>query len=198
MGISIAAPVGPIGVLCMRRTLARGKLIGLLSGLGAATADGLYGSIAAFGLQVVSGFLVDQSEWLSVFGGFFLCYLGIKMLVSSPRAGSGGHTDADAIGPGRAYASTFLLTLTNPMTILAFLGIMAGLGASANESQHGGWLVVSGVVLGSAAWWLTLTTVVGVLRRRITRQQMLWVNRVSGFVVLGFGLRQLALSGPVV
>lgn len=194
MGFSIAAPVGPIGVLCMRRTLAHGRLIGLLSGLGAATADGLYGTVAALGLQAVSSTLVDQSAWLGPLGGLFLCYLGVRTLLSTPAASDEGGAEADAMGPGRAYVSTLALTLTNPMTILAFAGIMAGLGAGPDRSGYDGWAVVSGVVLGSAAWWLTLATVVGAFRRRITRRRMLWVNRVSGLVIAGFGLRQLALA----
>ena len=115
IGFSIAAPVGPIGVLCIRRTLAQGRVAGFVSGLGAASADMVYGAIAAFGLTAVTGLLVRQQEWLRLLGGLFLCYLGLRTLLARP-----GGSSADAEGRSRAgaYLSTFALTLTNPMTIL--------------------------------------------------------------------------------
>ncbi|HEX9370073.1 MAG TPA: LysE family transporter [Roseiflexaceae bacterium] len=125
VGFSIAAPVGPIGVLCIRRTLADGQVAGFVSGLGAATADAIYGSIAGFGLTFISGILVSQQGWLRLIGGLFLCYLGVKTLLARPAerpASAGG------VGLVGAYASTFFLTLTNPLTIFAFLGVFAGLG----------------------------------------------------------------------
>src|SRR5512147_1604480 len=117
VGFSIAAPVGPIGVLCIRRTLANGRISGLVTGLGAATADGMYGCVAGFGLTFISGILIDQQMWLRLFGGLFLCYLGVKTLLSRPA-----EQEAKAAGTGLlgSYASTFLLTLTNPMTIISF------------------------------------------------------------------------------
>src|SRR5262245_39857321 len=125
IGLSIAAPVGPIGVLCIRRSLANGSKVGFVTGMGAATADALYGGIAGFGLTAVSAFLVNQRTWLSVTGGVFLCYLGIHTFLSKPAQGA-------AEGRGRgllsAYSSIFLLTLTNPMTILSFVAVFAGFG----------------------------------------------------------------------
>ncbi len=190
IGFSIAAPVGPIGVLIVRRTLARGRLNGLVSGLGAATADGVYGLLAAFGLTALSAFLVEQSIWLRLCGGLFLLYLGVKTLLAVP-AEEAASTDGGArLLP--AYGSVFALTLTNPMTILAFLGIFSGLGAAETGGDYGAAsVIVAGVFAGSALWWLTLSTVVGLLRGRLSPALMLWVNRLSGSVIVIFALNIL-------
>ena len=132
IGFSIAAPVGPIGVLCIRRTLAEGQLYGLVSGLGAATADALYGCVAGFGLTFISAFLIGHKLWLSLIGGLFLLYLGIKTLLSKPAEDA---AKAEGKGLFRAYASTFLLTVTNPMTILSFAAIFAALGLAKRHRQ---------------------------------------------------------------
>ena len=186
IGFSIAAPVGPIGVLCIRRTLAEGRLAGLVTGLGAATADALYGCIAAFGLTFISSFLIRQQFLLGLVGGLFLCYLGLRTIMAVPSeqvAAAGGKS---LFG---MYASTFLLTLTNTLTILSFAAIYAGLGLT---SQTGGYLsaavLVLGVFLGSAGWWLLLSGGVSLLRGRITPSTLRWVNRISGAIILGFGL----------
>ena len=123
VGFFIAAPVGPIGVLCIRRTLAEGRVQGLVSGLGAATADAVYGCIAAFGLTLVSNALVQQQLWLRLVGGVFLCFLGVKTLLTKPSEKA---CPERGTGLLRAYGTTFLLTLTNPMTILSFAAIFAG------------------------------------------------------------------------
>lgn len=193
LGFSIAAPVGPIGVLCIRRTLAEGRAAGLASGLGAATADAIYGCVAGFGLTFVSTILVSQHVWFRLVGGAFLCYLGIRTFLSRP----GG--DTDRVNPGGllgAYASTFLLTLTNPMTILAFAAIFAGSGiASAGGDYVSAVSLVLGVFAGSALWWLLLSSVVGLLRAKFNPHALRWVNRISGVIILGFGL--FALLGAV-
>src|SRR5690349_8522723 len=118
IGFSIAAPVGPIGILCIRRTLEHGRFIGFVSGLGAATADGVYGLIAGLGLTVITNFLIGQQWWLQIIGGAFLCYLGVKIFFSKPS-----NTSAKAEGdkPFTAYVSTLFLTITNPVTILSFI-----------------------------------------------------------------------------
>jgi threonine/homoserine/homoserine lactone efflux protein len=184
IGFSIAAPVGPIGVLCIRRTLADGRAFGLLSGLGAATADAIYGCIAGFGLTLVSDFLVDQQVWLRLVGGAFLLYLGIKTFLSKVAEEA---ASAKGAGLAGAYASTLFLTLTNPMTILSFVGIFAGLGL-AESSTGGAGLTVLGVFLGSALWWLTLSGLAGLFRDRVGQGLLRWVNRISGAVVAGFGV----------
>ena len=193
IGLSIAAPVGPIGVLCIRRTLAEGRAAGLVSGLGAATADALYGFIAAFGLTFVSGFLIRQRLWLHLVGGLFLCYLGVKTMLAKP-AGPAQPTPAGGRGLLAAYTSTLFLTLTNPITILFFAGIFAGLGAAEGGSYASAAIMVAGVFIGSALWWLTLSGLVSMFRNRFNARAMRWVNRLSGLMILGFGLAALFSS----
>ena len=186
IGFSIAAPVGPIGVLCIRRTLADGRTSGFLSGLGAATADALYGCVAGFGLTVISGFLVDQRFWIQLIGGIFLLALGIKTLRSVPAERAAA---ASGTGLAASYASTLLLTLTNPMTILSFAGIFAALGvADTGGDFSAAALLVLGVFVGSAAWWLLLSGGVGLLREKVSSGVLRWTNRLSGAILLAFGL----------
>ncbi len=189
IGLAIAAPVGPIGVLCIRRTLVDGRPTGFVSGLGAATADAVYGSVAAFGLTAVSGILVSQQSWLRLVGGLFLLFLGVRTFSASVA-------DRPAAARGRgllgAYASTFALTLTNPMTILSFAAVFAGLGIVAAQSDYGrAAALVVGVFLGSAAWWLALSLGVGLLRTRLGAGTFRWINRLSGAVIFAFGLAAL-------
>ena len=191
VGFSIAAPVGPIGVLCIRRTLTDGRVAGLVSGLGAATADAFYGCVAGFGLTFISAALIEHQLWFQLCGGLFLCYLGIKTLLSKP-AEQAANTSGRGL-PG-AYASTFLLTVTNPLTILSFAAIFAALGlANTTESYASAVVLVLGVFLGSAAWWLLLVGGVGSFRTRFNMQGLLWVNRISGLVITVFGV--VALGG---
>lgn len=188
IGISIAAPVGPIGVLCIRRTLANGRLAGFVSGMGAASADMVYGAIAAFGLTTLSGLLVENAFWLRLIGGIFLVYLGVKTFLEKPSDKPAEVSDG---GMGRMFLSTFLLTITNPMTILSFAAIFAG--AMLGQTTGSPLVMVAGVFTGSAAWWLTLSFGVGVLRDRLTQVHMAWINRISGIVITVFGL--YALTG---
>jgi threonine/homoserine/homoserine lactone efflux protein len=193
IGFSIAAPVGPIGVLCIRRTLADGRAIGFASGLGAATADGLYGAVAAFGLSLVTNALVDQRRGLQAVGGIFLCYLGVRTWLSVPAATSSAAVDGR--GLTTAWASTFLLTLTNPTTIISFAAIFAGLGLGRSVSGPGAAsLMVLGVFLGSALWWLILSAGVGLLRSAFTPDRLRWVNRCAGVIIAAFGVAALVSS----
>lgn len=186
IGFSIAAPVGPIGVLCIRRTLTDGRTAGLISGLGAATADAIYGCVAGFGLTLVSNFLVSQQTWIRLIGGAFLCYLGIKTLLSKPATEPAEGKSKGLLG---AYASTFFLTLTNPMTILSFAAIFAGLGlASQNNNDFATGFLVLGVFVGSATWWFLLSGLVGIFREKIQFTALKWVNRISGLIIFGFGV----------
>lgn len=190
LGFSIAAPVGPIGLLCIRRTLAQGTLAGFISGLGAATADLTYGFVAAFGLTAVSGLLVGHSTWIRIIGGLFLCYLGISTFRSNPATES---PDSPGKNLFLSFGSTFLLTLTNPMTILSFLAMFAGLGlaSSAAPGYRDGALLVAGVFFGSALWWFLLSGITGMVRHRFTSEAMRWVNRLSGLLIFGFGIAAL-------
>jgi threonine/homoserine/homoserine lactone efflux protein len=189
IGFSIAAPVGPIGVLCIRRTLAEGWMSGLVSGLGAATADALYGCVAGFGLAFISNILVSQQVWLRLIGGGFLCFLGLKTLLSKPAEQAAPGKDAGLLGD---YASTFFLTLTNPMTIISFAAIFAGLGLAGTSGSYGSaGILVLGVFCGSALWWFLLSGGVGLFRTRFNPAGLRWVNRISGVIIIGFGLFSL-------
>jgi threonine/homoserine/homoserine lactone efflux protein len=191
IGLSIAAPVGPIGVLCIRRTLADGRAVGFASGLGAATADALYGAVAAFGLSLVTNALVEQRAWLQGAGGMFLCYLGVRTWMAVPRPASAATGGGG--GLTTAWASTFALTLTNPTTIVSFAAIFAGLGLGQTAGGYGAAsLMVLGVFLGSAAWWLILSTGVGLLRSSFTPDRLRWVNRAAGSIIAAFGVAALA------
>ena len=189
IGISIAAPVGPIGVLCIRRTLANGRLAGFASGMGAASADMVYGAIAAFGLTAITGLLVENAFWLRIVGGVFLLFLGVRTFLEKPS-----DTPAQASQGGllSMYTSTFFLTITNPMTILSFAAIFAG--TMLGDTTGSPLIMVAGVFVGSAAWWLTLSFVVGVLRDRLTQVHMAWINRISGVIIIAFGLYALFIG----
>jgi threonine/homoserine/homoserine lactone efflux protein len=192
IGFAIAAPVGPIGVLCIRRTLAEGRLSGLVSGLGAATADAFYGAVAAFGLTFVSNFLISQQTWMRLLGGLFLCYLGIRTLLAAPAEKP---ATATGIGLLAAYTSTLFLTIANPTTILSFAAIFAGLSlGTASRDYTSAAVMVSGVFLGSALWWLLLSGGVSLFRTRIRPGGLRWVNRISGAVITGCGVLALVSS----
>jgi threonine/homoserine/homoserine lactone efflux protein len=193
LGVSIAAPVGPIGVLCIRRSIAEGRWVGLLSGLGAATADGLYGCVAGFGMTAVSEFLLDQRLWLTRLGGAYLLLLGVRTLVA-PAARDAAMVSARGIAG--AYGSTFVLTLTNPMTILSFVAIFAALGPSLGGGGNGAaGALVAGVFLGSASWWMVLSWAASLLRARLESGGLRWINLVSGLVIVAFGVVALVQGG---
>ncbi len=183
LGFSIAAPVGPIGVLCIRRTLAHGRRIGFISGMGAATADGLFALIGGLGLSALSALFIQQQVPLRLIGGGFLCYLGIRAFLARPA--TAGATAADQPKSWGAYGSTLLLTLTNPATIIMFAGLFAGMSQIAGSGVPG---FALGIFAGSALWWLLLATVAGQLRRSLTSTAMLWINRISGAVIFAFGV----------
>jgi threonine/homoserine/homoserine lactone efflux protein len=189
IGFSIAMPVGPIGVLCIRRTIEEGRAYGLVSGLGAAAADALYGSVAAFGLTAVSSLLTNQQMWFRFIGGLLLLGLGARTFMAKPAT-----RGAPAPGSGltAAFISTFVLTLTNPATILSFAIVFAGIGLGATDKNGlaGLWLVL-GVFVGSACWWLVLSTGVSLVRERFDLRRRQWVNRISGVIIVAFGLLAL-------
>ncbi|SMC35012.1 LysE family translocator [Sporomusa malonica] len=192
LGFSIAAPVGPIGVLCIRRTLSNGMLSGFLSGLGTATADALYGCIAAFGLTVISTFLVDNQSYFRLIGGLFLLYLGYTTFRSNPPELAA----ADGSGKGFLgdYVSALFLTLTNPMTIISFAAIFAGLGVGQTAGNYMlAGLLVFGVFVGSMLWWLILSRMVIVLRSRFDQKRLKWVNQFSGIIIAAFGIMSLIM-----
>jgi threonine/homoserine/homoserine lactone efflux protein len=187
LGLSIAAPVGPIGILCIRRSIVDGRVAGLVCGLGAATADAFYGALGGFALTGLSAWLVRGRVWMTVSGAAFLLYLGVKTFRSSTPRPVAGATRG-------AYFSTFLLTLANPLTILSFTAAFAGMGAAA-VGYSGVATMLGGVFAGSALWWLMLTTVAGAARGRLTAPVFAAINRVSGAILVGFGLYTLVGLG---
>lgn len=191
IGLSIAAPVGPIGLLCIRRTLVDGRLIGIATGMGAATADGVYGLIAATGLSI-SGLLVSHGDWMRLFGGFLILYLGITTILRGCRTQPHDPAKASASHePFKAYGTTFLLTMTNPATILSFVGMISGLSAGAAVSPEAPYWLVLGVFCGSALWWFILVGLTSLLRGRLPDSAMRFIDFASGAILSIWGLSML-------
>lgn len=192
LGFSIAAPIGPIGVLCIRRTLAGGIVSGFVCGLGTATADALYGLVAALGFTALAANLVEQQVYLRLLGGGFLCYLGYVTFRAAP-AEEGMPVTGRRLAGG--FASAFFLTLTNPLTILSFAAVFAGLGLG--DTGSGYWpaaLLVLGVFSGSLLWWLVLSFAVARLRDCFNQRRQGWINRLSGMVIMVFGFACLVAA----
>lgn len=189
VGFSIAAPVGPIGILCIKRTLHAGRLSGLACGLGAACADGMYGIIAGFGLTGISSLLLSYQNWFQALGGLFLLYLGFRIFREKPAKTEAAIKEK---GKFKDFSSTFILTLTNPLTILSFMAIFAGLGLVQGSVQFSKSIqLVAGVFLGSALWWLILAELVTLFRKRVSEKLLLWINRSAGILIICFGLGAL-------
>jgi threonine/homoserine/homoserine lactone efflux protein len=189
VGIVIAVPVGPVGVLCVRRTIFEGRLFGFLSGLGAASADTIFGIVAGFGLTVVSDVLLDYQTWLRAAGGLFLVYVGVSALRKHITRCEAPERNAENLLS--AYLSTFALTITNPVTIIAFLGIFAGVGFTGEEATLGrAGMLVAGVLLGSLIWWLGISLGAGLFRKSFGERHLVLLNRISGGVLTlsGIGL----------
>jgi len=186
IGVSVAAPVGPIGVLTIKRTLTEDRTSGFVTGMGAALADTVYGIIAGCGLTAISSFLLTQAFWLKLIGGLFLLFLGVKSFMSKPPEKS-----AEIASKGLFYnfISTFFLTVTNPSTILSFLAIFAGLGLGSSKTDYfSSMILVFGVFLGSALWWFILSFTVSFFRSKVTDNRLVWINRISGALITAFGL----------
>ncbi|MBD3880981.1 LysE family translocator [Phormidium tenue FACHB-886] len=192
IGFSIAAPVGPIGILAIRRTLTSSWGAGFVTGMGAATADAIYGCVAGFGLTSVSGWLISYTVWLQWIGGLFLCYLGIKTILTPPAEAKTITLEkglTTRLAHFSMYASTVFLTLTNPATILSFVAVFVGLGlASAGSNYVTAAVLVAGVFIGSAFWWLLLSSGASLLRSRFNPNRLRWLNRISGAILLTFGI----------
>jgi threonine/homoserine/homoserine lactone efflux protein len=193
IGFVIAAPLGPIGILCARRALTYGRRAGFSSGVGAAAADVLYGFLAAFGLTFVSELLISYQFWFRLAGGAVLCFLGIRTFMEQPA-----RTDNHAGLKKRQrsagmFTSTFFLTLTNPMTILSLAAVFAGFGlAGARGSLRSAVILVLGVFLGSVLWWLFLVGVFSVFKRRFSHHELQWINRIAGLIITVSGVLALA------
>lgn len=193
IGLSIAAPVGPIGLLCIQRTLDHGTRVGLATGLGAAVADALYGAIGAFGVTAVITLLTGARAPLALGGALFLLWLAWKAWQD------GEARQAAAVQGGikgwHAFGGTFLLTMSNPATILSFIAVFSSL-AGAMTTASPAWMI-AGVFIGSAAWWLVLVGLVGRLRERLRSVHLRWIRRGSALLLAAFAAWQLAsLVGP--
>jgi threonine/homoserine/homoserine lactone efflux protein len=195
LGLSIAAPVGPIGILVIRRTLACGRRSGFATGLGAATADGLYAVVAASGLTVIGGLLAGHIAMIRVLGGFFLVFLGIGIFLSQPAEGPGA---GDNRSLPSDYATALLLTLTNPATLLSFTGIFAAFGTGhAGGDAPTATLMVAGIAAGSVLWWLVLVGGIAAIGSRCGTGTLRLANRVSGTVLAAFGVFAISGGGHV-
>lgn len=184
IGFAIAAPVGPIGILCISRSLSNGRLSGFITGLGAASADAIYGAIGAFGLTAIIALLVQWQLYIEIIGGVFLLFLGIKIFFSKPKDDFLSEKTGDSIIFD--YTSTFFLTITNPMAILAYISAFAALGLGRDKYDlYGASLLVVGVFLGSTLWWFVLSSLVGGwLHKKLNIQVLKWINRGSGTIII--------------
>lgn len=183
IGFLIAIPVGPIGLLCIQHSLIRGMIYGLIAGLGAALADTLYGALACCGVSILSDFLSHHQLWIQLFGSLFLCVVGLKKLLSAPL------TQQVSSGSTRIFITTFLLTLTNPFTLLSFVGIYAGLGIGLQGEGIVAKLILTiGVFLGSCFWWSILCFGASKVGKKIPLSTTLFLNRLAGIMIFCFGL----------
>ncbi len=186
IGFALALPIGPIGILCIRKTAAEGHLSGMVVGFGAAAADAVYGFVAAFGLTIISETLLSQQIWIRLIGGAFLCYLGVKTFLAKPPETP---DQSDGRGYIGSFLSTFFLTLTNPLTIIAFLGVFAGFGLRDGELSVGSAsTLIAGVFLGSSLWFFLLSYGITLFRKKINATGLGWVNRTSGLLIIIFGI----------
>lgn len=187
IGLSIAAPVGQIGVLAIQRTLDHGRAAGLATGLGAAFADAVYGAIGAFGVTGLIAWLLGLKLWLGLFGGGFLLWLAWRIATQPVLRNTGGHPPPGTLA--RYVSGTFVLTLSNPTTILSFMAVFGALAGRAPAASP--WAMVAGVLVGSALWWLILAAGVGWLRDRFDERWQRAVNLCSAALLAGLGLWQL-------
>lgn len=186
VGFVIAAPVGPVGIMCIHRTICQGKVAGYVSGLGAALADTFFGAIAAFGFGFIAGPLMDHNNWLRFVGGVVLCLIGLRSLLTRKLPPPATRDRKDLIGD---FVSAFLVTLTNPITIISFAAIYAAMNIPhLGDHLRWGMALTAGVFVGAAVWWLLLTVVAGAFHGRVAERGVLWINRVSGGIILGFGV----------
>jgi threonine/homoserine/homoserine lactone efflux protein len=187
IGLSVAAPIGPINLLCIRRTLSHGPALGFVSGIGSATGHVIYSAVPALGLSAVSSLLVDHRVWLQVAGSLLLAYLGLKALTSKGTAPDRAIAEQGRLG---AFSSSCLLTLSNPMTIVSFAAAFAGIDLAASQREPV--LFALGVFVGSVAWRGGLCAVASLLRGRLTSDGLVWVNRGAGLALAGFSVVGLA------
>lgn len=189
-GLAIAIPVGPVNILCISRTIAGGRRAGIVSGLGAATADTLYGAIAGFSITFIINFLVREKFWIRLVGGALLIAIGLVYWFKKPQS-----LDEEAKESGHsAYVTTLLLTLTNPTTILSYLAVLAGLRLGEPRPWTLTLFLVLGIFVGSMLWWIVLAMVAGHFRRRFTDQAVAVMNRIGAVAIAAFGVLTMSLA----
>ncbi|MGA3042130.1 MAG: LysE family transporter [Bryobacteraceae bacterium] len=196
-GLIIAVPVGPVNVLCIRRTLEKGWKSGILSGCGAALADTLYGAVAGFSMTLVIQFLLREEFWIRLIGGVLLMGIGALYYRKAPASLHPDNGDGGGNGGGSAHSdliSTLLLTVTNPTTVLSFLAVLATLGLGRHRPLWQTSLLVAGIFCGSMAWWIALASAVNLLRDKVTDRGMRSMNRVAGVAIGAFGMVNVLLS----
>jgi threonine/homoserine/homoserine lactone efflux protein len=185
IGFAMAVPVGPIGILCIRKTLTEGRWRGLMIGLGAATADLIYGCIAAFGLTVISNAIQTERTWIRLVGGAFLLFLGMKTFRAPPVDPKVPVSRSGMLG---SYLYTVFLTLINPTTIFAFIAVFAALGLANELSIVSASSLGIGVFLGSGLWFLVLSSGATFFRRKLDSAGLRWVNRIAGGLIITSGV----------
>lgn len=189
-GLMIAAPVGPVNVLCIQRSLQKGWKSGLVSGFGAALVDTLYGGVAGFSISLVIEFLIREQSWIRLIGGFLLIAIGAIYYFRKPRS-----LETESRGAKQSdFVSAFLLTATNPTTVLSFIAILAMLGQGKQQPAWQTSLLVGGIFLGSMTWWVVLTGGASLLRDKVGDQSMRWLNRIGGLAIGAFGLFNILIS----
>jgi len=188
-GLAIAAPVGPVNVLCISRTLTKGRTAGVISGLGAAAADTFYGAIAGFSISFIIGFLFRELFWIRLFGGLLLIGIGVRYYLKKP-----GPMKQKGESPHSEMVTAFLLNLTNPTTVLSFLAVLAVLGLGRTYSVAHTLLLVGGIFAGSMLWWILLAFISGHFRDRFNDRSLLWMNRIAGLAIGGFGAVTMLLA----
>jgi threonine/homoserine/homoserine lactone efflux protein len=192
IGVLIAVPVGPVAVLCIQRTLLEGRRYGLLSGLGAALADTLYGAIAALGVGAIAQGLLTHEYWFRLFGGMLLIFVGIRAFKAKVKPPSNEQIMVRGV---RSLTSAFLITLTNPMTVIAFMTIFAAAGViTVGTPDWNGLLLIAGVFLGSGLWWTFLTMLAAFFRNKIDAVHLPMLNRISGFIIITFAVGVIVSS----
>ena len=195
IGLMVAVPVGPLGLLCINRALTMGPLYGLVSGIGVASADALAAGIVALGISLISGFLLDHQILLRLVGGVLLCCLGVKIYKTKPKQEPPPNNVNGLFG---AYVTTFLLTLSNPVTILSFIAIYAGWGVASLSGHYVAAAVLTlGVFTGSAFWWIALFVGLTMFRHKFTIEVVCWIHRISGAMIAGAGFIVLLSLSPL-
>lgn len=187
-GITLAAAIGPISLLCMHRSIEKGFWYGVVSALAVGSVDAMYGAIAGLGLTVLTDFLLSVQIWVRLLGGLILLYLGLRAMLAKPGM---REVQVDARSLMGAYGSIFLLTLTNPLTIVVFLGLFAGFGIRSGDGYFAVVLVIMGIFTGSFGITGGIAGGLGLLRKKISHRLIVWLNRISGGLIIVFGLWSL-------